>query len=229
MTPRRWARLLALLVATQAVALVFPWAAWVMIVVGVLGFAWTARYWSGPTMVIAPEFTTLISDNDRGGAALEAARPDGSGVGRGRRGRQAMSVSMRYRLQVRHGLPYPLVRARKRHVCDLCDDTIPVGMRHQVWSWFERGMPPERVRAHDLCIRSTVVSVMSWPTRPPLAERLPLGMFAGEIAPGKGADDWWAIIEDNAPAAWWDGDTAHVWPPDLHGWLISLPPIEWAS
>ena len=52
MTPRRWARLLALLVATQAVALVFPWAAWVMIVVGVLGFAWTARYWSGPTMVI---------------------------------------------------------------------------------------------------------------------------------------------------------------------------------
>ena len=52
MTPRRLARLLALLVATQAVALVFPWAAWVMIVVGVLGFAWTARYWSGPTMVI---------------------------------------------------------------------------------------------------------------------------------------------------------------------------------
>ena len=71
MTPRRWARLLALLVATQAVALVFPWAAWVMIVVGVLGFAWTARYWSGPTMVIAPEFTTLISDNDRAGLHLK--------------------------------------------------------------------------------------------------------------------------------------------------------------
>ena len=140
-----------------------------------------------------------------------------------------MSVSMRYRLQVRHGLPYPLVRARKRHVCDLCDDTIPVGMRHQVWTSFERDMPPGRLRAHDLCTRSTVVSVMSWPTRPPLAERLPLGMFAGEIAPGKGADDWWAIIEDNAPAAWWDGDTALVWPPDLHGWLTSLPPIGWVS
>jgi hypothetical protein len=43
MTPRRWARLLALLVATQAVALVFPWSSWVMIVAAVIGFAWSWR------------------------------------------------------------------------------------------------------------------------------------------------------------------------------------------
>lgn len=150
-----------------------------------------------------------------------------------------MSVSMRYRLQVRHGLPYPLVRARKRHVCDLCDDMIPVGMRHQVWTSFERDMPPGRLRAHDLCTRSTVVIATPSDLHPGTHWRAgePLGLDCQDIAPDKGADDWWAIIEDNAPAAWWDVDrsddwpvhTALVWPPDLHGWLISLPPIEWAS
>jgi hypothetical protein len=43
MTPRRWARLLALLVATQAVAIAFPWSSWVMIVAAVIGFAWSWR------------------------------------------------------------------------------------------------------------------------------------------------------------------------------------------
>lgn len=25
------------------------------------------------------------------------------------------------------------------------------------------------------------------------------------------------------------GQTAHVWPPDLHGWLISLAPPRWST
>ena len=119
-----------------------------------------------------------------------------------------MSVSMRYRLQVRHGLPYPLVRARKRHVCDLCDDTIPVGMRHQVWTSFERTCTDQIGTNGD-------------------------GYVDGEL----GAESWWQLIEALAPFGWWIIErnngvryhTAHVWPPDLHGWLISLPPIEWAS
>ncbi len=148
-----------------------------------------------------------------------------------------MSVSMRYRLQVRHGLPYPLVRARKRHVCDLCDDTIPVGMRHQVWTSFERGMPPVRMRGHDLCVNSSVVETyMVGPFERTCTDQIGIngdGYVDGEL----GAESWWQLIEALAPFGWWIIErnngvryhTAHVWPPDLHGWLISLPPIEWAS
>ena len=43
MTPRRWARLLALVVWTQGIAIAFPWSSWVMIVAAVIGFAWSWR------------------------------------------------------------------------------------------------------------------------------------------------------------------------------------------
>lgn len=76
-------------------------------------------------------------------------------------------------------------------------------MLHRVWTTFWPGDGPVRSRCHVLCEQD------------------------------KGASDWWAIIEDNAPAAWWDlndcGQTAHVWPPDLHGWLISLAPPRWST
>ena len=139
-----------------------------------------------------------------------------------------------YRLELDH-TPSPfgrVVRGRKGHVCALCDDTIPAGMLHRVWTTFWPGDGPVRSRCHVLCEQAYIVettTIGSYTYR----SHDSLGIDSGEVAPDKGASDWWAIIEDNAPAAWWDltdcGQTAHVWPPDLHGWLISLAPPRWST
>lgn len=139
-------------------------------------------------------------------------------------------------LQVNHGLPYPLVRARKPHRCNLCDDVIPVGMLHQVWTWFERGELPIRLRGHDLCVKSEIVETFTV-GRIDFTSVESIGIDSDGLVHGeKGAEDWWALVETLAPYTWWGTDCsqagehneAYVWPPNLHGWLISLPPIEWS-
>ena len=142
---------------------------------------------------------------------------------------------MSYRLDVTRGVPCVPVRARKQHVCTLCDDIIPVGMLHQVWTWFDRGEAPIKMRGHDLCTKANVVETyMVGPFD--RTETRSVGINGDGYVDGEqGAEDGWTILEYQAPASSWGpeddhGDwQAHVWPPDLHGWLISLPPIEWSA
>ncbi len=70
---------------------------------------------------------------------------------------------------------------------------------------------------HDLCERSESVEPH---------HSLPIGWpVVGELNPEFGTIQWLRIMQRSAPPKWFPC----VWPPDLHGWLISLPPIEWST
>ena len=141
------------------------------------------------------------------------------------------------RLQVRDGFHRdPLIRARKEHFCSLCGGQIENGTLYYAWTTYEDG--PMRSKAHALCMRAEVVEdgfEADW-----------VGIDGDDLVdPDLGAEQWWELIkpygpEGLEPQMWrykevqfsvcgepdWV-ESATIWPPDLHGWLISLPQIEW--
>lgn len=92
-------------------------------------------------------------------------------------------------------------------------------MRHREWSTFDGVTPTVCSIGHDLCFRSASVI-------PSVGGGFPhyemIGQPNAGFDPVFGAAQWAQLVEDS-------GMGADLSPPDLHGWLLSLPIPDWSA